>query len=165
MQGNAQTQGWHTSEWGTWGWTETILKLIGIAAGLVAFVRALPSASNGLTIGGHPHLAAIIVLVLVSLAAILQVVIRLQQRETISFIFAILNLLGHLGLLLSLLWLPPERTLPLIFGVFWLLGQLTKIQFLRVTGYTESGATSSAMVRTTVVIAVIYLLFVIFMLI
>ena len=37
----------------------------------------------------------------------------------------------------------------MIFGVFYVLGQVIKLQFLRVTGYTEGGANSSGMLRTT----------------
>ena len=162
MQQNNQAQGWHMAQWGTWGWAETILKLVAIAAGLLAFVRTL--SLGALVIGGNPHLAAVILLVLLSLAAIFQIVVRLGQRETISFIFAVLNLLGHLGLLFALLHTPSPRNLPLIFGIFWLLGSLTKIQFLRVTGYTEGGANSSAMLRTTAIISVLYLLFTILVL-
>ena len=152
MQQNAQTQGWHTAQWGTWGWIETILKLIAIVAGIIAFVQS----RGEIVFSGNPHLAAVIVLALAALASIAQVVIRLTQKEIISTVFAILNLLGHFGLLIALLRVPPDLTLALVFGVFYVLGQLTKIQFLRVTGYTEGGANSSAMLRTTGVITLIY---------
>jgi len=167
MQENAQPQaepaGWHTSsDWGTWGWAETILKLIAIAAGILAFIRSIRE--GALSVSGNPHLAAIVLLVLLTLAAILQLSIRLQQKETISFIFAVLNLVGHVALLLALAHDPSPRTLPIVFGVFWLLGQLTKVQWLRVTGYTEGGANSSTMLRTTVIVAVLYLVFIILVL-
>ncbi len=152
---NPSTQGWHTAHWGTWGWAETILKLIAIVAGLIAFVQSL----GEIVVGGNPHLAAVIVLALLSLASVGQVVIRLTQREIISVIFAVLNLLGHFGLLIALLRVPPDNTLAIVFGVFYVLGQLTKVQFLRVTGYTEGGANSSAMLRVTGVITAIYIVF------
>ena len=93
----------------------------------------------------------------------MQVTIRYPQRETVSMIFAVLNLLGHVGLLIALLRLPDHRTLPLIFGGFYVLGQLTKLQFLRISGYTEGGATTSQMMRVTVILTVIYVLFTVFM--
>ena len=37
-----EREGWHTEKWGTLGWVETGLKLLGIAVGLVALVRAFP---------------------------------------------------------------------------------------------------------------------------
>jgi len=163
MQGNAQTQGWHTAQWGTWGWAETILKLIGLVAGIAAFIRTI--SDSGFSIGSGVHVIALVLLVLMSLASVAQLAIRFQQRETISMIFAVVNFLGHVGLLIAVLHVPAERTLPIIFGVFYLLGQLTKIQFLRVTGYTESGATSAAMARTAAIMAAIYALFVVFVLI
>ena len=163
MQQNASTQAWHVAKWGTWGWVETILKLIAVAAGLVAFVRSL--SYEALAVANHPHLAAVIVLVLMTLAAVAQIAVRLGQHEIVSMAFAVLNLLGHLGLLFALLHIPDPRTLPLVFGVFWFAGQVTKLQFLRVSGYTEGGANTSAMLRTTAIIAALYALFVIFILI
>jgi hypothetical protein len=163
MQQKSQVQqplGWHTAQWGAWGWAETILKLIAIVAGIVAFFQS----SGDLVIGGNPHLAAVIVLALAALASIAQVVIRFTQKEIVSMIFALLNLLGHLGLLIALLRAPMAATFPVVFGVFYVLGQLTKLQFLRVTGYTEGGANSSAMLRTTTIIAALYALFTIFVL-
>jgi len=162
MQQSAQNQGWHTAQWGTWGWVETILKLIAIAAGLVAFVRTI--SDQYWIVSNNPHLAALILLALLSLASILQVVIRVGQKEIISMIFAVLNLLGHFGLLIALLHDPTQRTLPLIFGIFYVLGQLVKLQFLRVTGYTEGGSNSTGMLRTAVVMAALYALFAILML-
>ena len=159
-QTQAEPARWHTAQWGTWGWAETILKLIAIVAGLIAFVQS----RGEFVLGGNPHLAAVIVLALLSLASIAQVVIRLTQKEIVSMIFAVLNLLGHFGLLIALLRVPPDRTLAIVFGVFYVLGQLTKVQFLRVTGYTESGANSSAMLRTTGVIAALYAVFIILVL-
>jgi hypothetical protein len=51
-----------------------------------------------------------------------------------------------------------------LFGAIYFVGQLVKLQFLRVTGYTEGGADSAGMQRVTGGLAVIYLLFTVFML-
>lgn len=162
MQQETQAQGWHTSEWGAWGWLETILKLVALAAGVIAFFQS--NAANSLVISGSPHLAALILLGLESLGAVAQVGIRYVQREIISFVFAILNLLGHLGLLVALLRVPTDTTLFVIFGVFYALGFLVKVQFLRVTGYTEGGSSSRGMIMVAVVMAALYALFVLLML-
>ena len=177
MGNMTQSQGWHTAQWGTWGWFETILKLIAIGAGILAFAGS--DAANALTVGASPagsntgtlvvvgnsHLAALVVLALLTLAALAQLGIRFMQRETISLGFAVLNLLGHLGLLVALLRVPDQPALPLIFGVFYLLGQIVKIQFLRVTGYTEGGANTTGMLRVAAIMAAIYALFAILMLV
>ncbi len=148
------TPGWHTAQWGTWGWAETILKLVALAAGILAFFQA----SGDLIIGNHPRLAAVILLALLTLGSLFQLYIRFTQRETISMGFAVLNLLGHVGLLIALLRAPDLREYALVFGVFYTLGQLVKIQFLRVTGYTEGGATTRAMLMVTAVMTVLYAL-------
>lgn len=162
MRQETQAQGWHTSEWGAWGWLETILKLIALAAGVVAFVQS--NAASPLVIGGNPHLAALILLGLETLGALGQLGIRYVQREIISFVFAILNLLGHLGLLVALLRVPSDLTLFIIFGVFYALGQLVKVQFLRVSGYTEGGSTTRGMVMVSLVMGASYIVFVLLML-
>jgi len=161
MHATTGTQGWHTATWGTWGWLETIAKLIALVAGFIALFTRLPGT---VMLIGNPHLAALIVLALLTLASIAQVAIRFGQRETISMGFAVLNLLGHVALLIALAMVPHHRLWPVLFGVFYVVGQLVKVQFLRVTGYTEGGADSTAMLRTTGVIAVLYALFTVFML-
>src|SRR3954466_13909458 len=96
---NVQAQGWHVAQWGTWGWAETIVKLIGIAAGIAAFFASAGAAS--FFISGNPHLAAVIWLALLTLIFLVTIGLRFQQRETISLIFAVLNFLGHLALLIA----------------------------------------------------------------
>lgn len=162
MHQETQPQGWHTSEWGAWGWLETILKLVALAAGVIAFFQS--NAANPLVIGDNPHLAALILLGLETLGAVVQLGIRYVQREVVSFVFAILNLLGHLGLLVALLRVPTDLTLFIIFGVFYVLGQLVKIQFLRTSGYTEGGASSRGMIMVSLVMAASYAVFVVLML-
>lgn len=162
MQNSSQAQGWHTAEWGTWGWLETILKLIGAFAGVVAFVNSDSSAP--LRIGDNPHLIALALFALLALGALAQVGIRFVQRETISFGFAILNLLGHAALLVAILRVPPDITMTTIFGAFYVLGQIVKLQFLRATGYTEGGSNSTGMQMVAVAQAAMYAVFAILML-
>ncbi len=159
---NQQAQGWHTAQWGTWGWIETILKLIALVAGIVAFFGS--TSAEAFVLADHPHLAAVILLALLTLGSLAQLGIRYTQRETISLVFALVNLLGHLGLLIALLRLPNDLTLPLIFGVFYALGQASKLQFLRATGYTEGGADTRGMLLVAAGMTAFYLLFVILVL-
>ncbi len=162
MQTTTTNQSWHMAQWGTWGWLETIAKCVALIAGFIAYFNTIPGAS--FMLGGNPHLAALIVLALLTLASIAQVAIRFGQRETISMGFAVLNLLGHLALLIAVAQVPHHRLWPVLFGAFYVVGQLVKIQFLRVTGYTEGGAETASMLRSTGVIAVLYALFTVFML-
>jgi hypothetical protein len=158
-----QSQGWHSEAWGTWGIAETVLKLIGVGAGVLAFINSDGNAA--LRIGDNPHLLALILLVLLTLGAVFQLVVRFGQKETISFGFAVLNLIGHVALVIALLRVPEQATLAVIFGGMYVLGQVVKLQFLRETGYTEGGATTSAMLRVTGAIAIMYVLFVVLMLV
>lgn len=154
MQANTNTQGWHTEQWGTWGWAETILKLVALGAGLLAVFRV----TGQISVDNHPHILVLILMVVLTLGSIFQLFIRWGQKETISFAFAVLNLLGHAGLLFALAHVPGPRNTPIVFGVFYTLGQVVKIQFLRVTGYTEGGANTRSMVTVSVVMAVLYAL-------
>lgn len=163
MQKTTQSQGWHTAQWGTWGWAETILKLIGVAFGILAFFQS--NAANELTIGGNPRLAAVLLMGLLTLFSVTQVGIRFFQKEVVSMVFAVLNFLGHAALLMALLRVPTNLTLALLFGVFYLLGGLVKIQFLRATGYTEAGASLQTMLIFAWGMAAPYLLLVILLLV
>lgn len=162
MQNAGQPSQWHTAQWGMWGWFETILKLIGVVAGILAF--AASNAASPLAIGDNPHLAALILLALLALGALAQVGIRFTQRETISFAFAILNLVGHLALLVAVLRVPDQPTLAMVFGGCYALGQLVKLQFLRATGYTEGGANTTAMLGVAALMAILYALLAVLML-
>jgi hypothetical protein len=156
----ASTQGWHTEQWGTWGWIETGLKAIGLLAGVIGLVAALTSEARG----SDPHVAGLILLVLLVLSALAQLGIRFMQRETISLLFAVANLIGHAALLIALLTSPNQSAWAVALGVFFVLGQLAKLQFLRLSGYTEGGADQNGMLRITGVVTLIYAAFTIFML-
>jgi hypothetical protein len=157
-----QTLEWHVGSWGLWGWVETILKLIGIVAGLLAFAGS--NAAAPLVLANNPELGAVIVLTLLTLAWVGALIPRFQQREVISMVFAIINALAHVGLLIALLRSPDQRTLAIVFGVFFILGQLAKDQFLRLSGYTEGGQTTNTMVKFSRGMAAFYLLFVVLLL-
>lgn len=160
MQTTTQ-QGWHTAEWGTWGWLETIAKSIALLAGFIAFFT---TEQSGITLDGNPHLAALIVFAVLTMGAVVQLYLRFTQRETTSFIFAIFNLLGHIALLIALAQVSHDRLWPLLFGIFYSIGTLLKIQFLRITGYTEGGATSQLMIGVTAAVLIPYVLFTVLML-
>lgn len=162
--GNTESaQGWHIANWGLWGWVETIIKGVGIAIGIIAFINS--NSSAGLVFSGNPELGAVIVLAVISLAIIGAFFMRLRQREIISVVFAIFNVLGHVGLLIALLRVPETTTLPILFGLAFILGELTKAQFMRVSGYTEAGQSSAFMVRFALGVMFVYVVFTAFLII
>ncbi len=158
-----QAQGWHVARWDRWGWIETVLKLIGVAAGVIAFLQV--SGAGDYVISGNPRLAAVVVAAVLTLVAIFQLVLRIGQRELISLVFAILNLLGHLAVVAALLQAADATTLPLIFGVVYVLGQLAKLQWLHVTGYTEGGMDLRGMYLFTGSQTALYVLFAVLLLV
>jgi hypothetical protein len=155
--------GWHVAQWGTLGWAETIVKGIGIIVAFIALAQALPT--GVFTLGGNPRLAAIIVLALLTLIWLAPIPLRLQQKEIISMVFTILNLLAHIALLVALLYVLPDRTLPIIFGVAYLIGEAIKRRWLIVSGYTEGGRPQSMMFMVSNIFLGAYALFIVFMLI
>jgi len=151
---------WHTAKWGAWGWAETVVKLVAIGLGLWAGKVSIfaPWVTPGLDL----RLVALVLLALATVGAVVQLTLRIKQKETISFVFALLNLLGHLGLV----WAVVHGEFPLVvaalFGGFYVLGQAIKVGFLRATGYTEEGADSAGIQRFAVIQGLIYLLFTVF---
>ncbi len=160
---SSSTVGWHVASWGFWGWLETVIKLVGIVAGYIAFFNS--NAVTDLTISGHPHLAAVILLALLTLAMIGVVFVRISQKELISIGYSILNALGHIALVFALLRLPTQTTLAIIFAGAFILGELAKQRFLAITGYVEGGSNTATMIRFSRIIAVTYLVLAILLII
>ena len=154
---------WHVANWGFWGWLETGLKLVGIVAGYIAFFNS--SAVSTMTIGGSPRLAAIILVALLTLAMIAVIYMRITQKELISIGYSILNALGHISLLIALLRVPEQRTLPIIFAVMFVLGELAKQRFLAISGYVESGADTASMLKFSRVVMLVYIVLIVLLVI
>jgi hypothetical protein len=144
-----QAVAWHTRNWDTLGWLETLAKGVGIGAAVVgAFIAgAAPIAVSGL------GLAAAAVAGLLTLASIVQLILRVKQREIISLAFAVANLLGAGALLRVVLTAPAMVWVPVTFGGAYLVGELIKQRFLAQSGYTEDGQTTRQMQRTSGVLA------------
>lgn len=155
------TQGWHFTNWGTWGWIETIVKGIGIAAGILAFLQS--NAAAPLIIGGNPKLGAVIVLALLTFALTGALVMRFGQREVTAFIFGIFNVLGHAGLLIALLREPQNITLGVIFGVAFILGEILRQRFFATSGYTEGGRPTAALMNFSRGFMIAYVLLTVFL--
>lgn len=159
-----QKQTWHVASWGFWGWAETVVKLVGIFAGFLAFFGSL--SADGFIVGGNPRLAAVLLVGFLALGFVTAVpYLRFQQREVISFIFVVLNGLGHLGLLIALLRQPQERTLPIIFAAAFVIGELVKQRFLAVSGYTEMGQSAGSMINFSRGVMGIYIVLIVLLVI
>lgn len=157
------TKGWHIADWGFWGWLETAVKGVGILAGIIAFIST--SGEETRSFSDHPELGALIILGLFGVVAVAVLGLRVMQREIISIIFWLLSVFAHWGLFLALLRHPDARFFAVLFGLAFIAGEVVKQRFLVVSGYTENGQSTAAMVNFSRSIAFFYLLFIIFILI
>jgi len=139
-------QTWHIASWGTWGWIETGLKGIGILTTFIAFATFANQSIPEIT---FPHAIPAIFLAIQSLFMMGLLFARLAQREIFSITFAIFNVLGHIALVIAMLYADIFTPFPLIFAGVYILGELAKLQFLSTSGYTEFDNTPQAM-RTVV---------------
>jgi hypothetical protein len=157
-------QGFYIGSWGTWGWLETALKLIAAAFGITAFMAT--SGASELVIGGNPELLALLLMAGLTLNPAISLPLRIAQKEIISIVFTVFNLLGHAGLLIALARDPLNaRGYGIAFGVVYTLGELAKMRFLQVSGYTEFGFNSGTMINGVRVIVAAYALLTILLLI
>jgi hypothetical protein len=158
-----QKQGWHVANWGFLGWLETGLKLIGLGSGFIAYFAS--NSNQHMRLLENLRLGALAVLALLTVFTLIALIFRVMQREVISLIFAVLNVLGHSAGLLTLVSSSDKYSWLIILGICFVLGELVKQRFLTTTGYTESGQTTSGMLRYSRVAMAIYLLFVVLLLV
>ncbi len=158
MQAQTANTAWHVGKWGFWGWFETIVKLVGVGAGLIALSRT--DFSAGVQLTDLPHIVSVILLAVVGLPLIPIAGLRFRQREVISLVFSILNALGHLSMLAHLLFAPQSQFLPLVFGGAYVIGEAIKQRFLILTGYTEMNLDNGMLVKFVRGLMVVYLVFV-----
>jgi hypothetical protein len=156
----SESQTWHIQNWGLWGCAETGLKLVGIAAVVFGLLGAIPTFNLAFAL--NAKLVAVILLALLSLLSLVIITLRFGQREIIAFAFSILNAIGHISALLLLLQTTVIPHYPAFFAISYLLAEATKYQFLRVTGYTESGRDQKQMLQLPTGLMVVYLLIAIF---
>lgn len=161
---NDDRKGFYVGSWGAWGWIETGIKAVAIAVGVAAFFAT--SGAGGLIVGGNPELAALALMAGLTLNPLISLAIRIGQKEIISIVFTVFNLLGHVGMLLALARDPETaRTFGLAFAAIYTLGELAKMRFLQVSGYTELGLDNSGMVNGVRVVAAAYALLAVLILI
>lgn len=152
-------KGWHFANYGTLGWIETGIKAIGMLLGFAAF--AATSGDMPLIIGGNPRFGAVIMVVALLALCLAALAARLQLKDIFALVYAIVNLIAHLALLVALLRAPTQTTLPLLLGIAFLLGDAVKLYWLRVSGYLEGGFGAVGMRRLVYSAMTLYALYVI----
>jgi hypothetical protein len=124
---------WHRGSWGPLGTLETLVKSAAFLAAYVAFARSI----------GHgratPHgsvLAEVILLGVAELGLLTAIADRVIEREITAMVLVIFNNAAHLGLIWALFSVRDARAAVIVFAGLMLVGELVKIAFLRITGYT-----------------------------
>lgn len=137
MNGDATrstTKGWHVDRWPPLAWLQTAIKLAAIILGIVAGVLVLSSGTLALPAG--LRLAQLIILVILSLGLVAAILDRLAGREIVAMVFALLNNLGHWGMVISLATSPGLGWMLPAFAALMLLGDLVKLVFLKIHDFT-----------------------------
>lgn len=147
---------WHVANWSPLGWLETGIKLIAFVAAILALINALSSGT--FTAPSGARLIQVIVLAVLALGLTAGIADRYNQREIIAMGFILLNNIAHWGMVYALLTIPGPATLLLIFAGLMLLGDLVKIYWLRVSGYTQGGYPQSVLYGLTGIYVVGYVL-------
>ncbi len=135
---------WHVGDWSPLGWLETGIKLVAHVAAIIALLNALSSGTSVAPQG--TRLIQVIVLAILALLLLLAIVDRYQEREIIAMGFVIINVIAHWGMVYALLTTPGPGSLLTIFAGLMLLGDLVKIRWLFVSGFTSRGQSTQVMV-------------------
>lgn len=143
----AVRKAWHVGNWTALGWLETLVKAAAILTGVVALVNALGGAGYRLPEGAR--LIQLALLTLLALGLAVAIYDRYLEREIIAMIFVLFNNLGHWGMALALLSPDGPGGLLPIFCLLMLLGDLVKLRFLMVTGFTVRGLPRSVLYGLT----------------
>ncbi len=132
---------WYVGNWSPLGWLETVIKA---AAFVVAFSTLATALSNGVfTAPSGIRLVQVIVLVLLTLGLVGAIFERYMQREIIAMVFVLVNNVAHWGMVYALLVLPDIGNALPIFVSLMLCGDVVKLVWLRVSGYTQDGRPQS----------------------
>ncbi|MEZ4670409.1 MAG: hypothetical protein R3E39_21085 [Anaerolineae bacterium] len=137
------TKSWHFANWSPLGWLETVIKLVALGAALIALANALSGGVYDAPVGGR--LVQVIVLAIIALGLTAAIIDRYRHREITAMIFVLINVVGHWGMVYALLTAPGPGSLLLIFAGLMLLGDVVKMGWLRVSGYTQDGYPQSVM--------------------
>ena len=145
--------GWHFYNWTFLGWIETGFKFVAIILGIWTFCSS--RFSQIWIIPSGTHMVQWIFLGVLSLGIFAAIYNRWQNREIVSMIFVLFNNLGHWGMFLALLRNSGWSILP-IYAFFMMLGDLTKVIFLKQQHYSEKNISPSIFIKLTLIFAIGY---------
>ena len=125
-------RGWRAANWGPLGWTETVLKLGGVAVGVAALLVTLGEAADG---PSGARLAQVIILGLLSVGLVAAIADRIADREIVGVVFVLAMNLGHWCMTVALARDGDLGGYVVAFSALMLAGDLVKLVFLRSTGF------------------------------
>ncbi|MBN1562832.1 MAG: hypothetical protein JXA10_03275 [Anaerolineae bacterium] len=152
---------WHVARWSPLAWLETTIKIIGL---LIAIGALLFMLAEGRTFDFPDGVrrAQWIVLVLLALGLVAAIVDRIIEREIVAMGFVIINNLGHWGMVIALMFAPyPDGEL-LAFAGLMFFGDLIKLWFLYMSGFTVRNTPRAVLYGLTLVYVIGYLVIVLF---
>jgi hypothetical protein len=126
------TTRWHVATWPPLAWVETIIKGIGQIIGIWALVSSFSTGDFATPQG--IRLVQTILMTVLAWGLSVGILDRIRYREIISMVFILTNNLAHWGIVLSFLFGQNQFLIP--FTLFFLIGDLVKIIFIRVNRFT-----------------------------
>lgn len=123
---------WHVARWSGLAWAETALKSLGVGVGIAALLTALDVPADG---AGGARLAAVVILVVLSLGLVAAIADRVADREVVGVVFILAMNAGHWCMTVALMR-DAVAGLLLAFAALMLAGDLVKLAFLARSGFT-----------------------------
>ncbi len=131
------TKRWYIGNWSSLGWLETVIKVTAFVVAISTLGTALSTGSFMAPTGGR--LVQVIVLGFLSLGLTAAIFERYMQREIIAMVFVLVNNVAHWGMVYALLTLRDIGNALPIFASLMLGGDVVKLVWLYVSGYTQDG--------------------------
>lgn len=128
---------WHIGNWSPLGWLETVIKAAAFVVAISTLGTALSNGAFTAPTGGR--LVQVLVLAFLSLGLTGAIFERYMQREIIAMVFVLVNNVAHWGMVYGLLTLPDIGNALPIFASLMLCGDVVKLVWLYVSGYTQDG--------------------------
>lgn len=143
---NKTAKSWYIGNWSGLALIETLLKLAGLAAAIIALIQAFSGTPVSPT---GTQLLQVLTLGILALGLVGAIGDRLIEREIIAMGFVLLNNIGHWGMVFALLRSPLPGALLLIFAGLFLLGDLVKVRWLLTSGFTVRNVPTRVLLALT----------------
>jgi hypothetical protein len=150
-----QPKQWYVADWPPLAWLETTIKVIGLLIALAALLFMLAE-GRAFDFPDGVRRAQWVILVILSLGLVAAIVDRIIEREIVAIGFVIINNLGHWGMVITMLFAPyPDGEL-LAFAGLMFFGDLVKLWFLYLTGFTVRNTPRSVIYGLTLAYVIGY---------